>query len=178
MRTWHPSYDASGGIPALSEVRFSLVSSRGCFGGCSFCALTFHQGRIIQARSHESIIREAVLMTKDKEFKGYIHDVGGPTANFRHPACKKQEKHGVCMHRQCLYPAPCDNIESDHSDYISLLRKLRALPGVKKVFVRSGVRFDYALADRDDTFIRELCKHHISGQLRVAPEHISDNVLD
>ncbi len=178
QRTWHPSYDAAGGIPALAEVRFSLVSSRGCFGGCSFCALTFHQGRIIQSRSHESIIREAVLMTKDKDFKGYIHDVGGPTANFRHPACKKQEKHGVCMHRQCLYPAPCENIESDHSDYIRLLRKLRALPGVKKVFIRSGIRFDYLLLEKNQAFLKELCAHHVSGQLKVAPEHVSDQVLD
>lgn len=178
QRTWHPSYDTAGGIPALSEVRFSLVSSRGCFGGCSFCALTFHQGRIIQARSHESIIREALLMTKDKDFKGYIHDVGGPTANFRHPACKKQEKHGVCMHRQCLYPKPCENIESDHSDYIRLLRKLRALPGVKKVFIRSGIRFDYLLLEKHQAFLKELCAHHVSGQLKVAPEHVSDPVLD
>lgn len=178
QRTWHPSYDTAGGIPALSEVRFSLVSSRGCFGGCSFCALTFHQGRIIQARSHESIIREALLMTKDKDFKGYIHDVGGPTANFRHPACKKQEKHGVCMHRQCLYPKPCENIESDHSDYIRLLRKLKALPGVKKVFIRSGIRFDYLLLEKHQAFLKELCAHHVSGQLKVAPEHVSDPVLD
>ncbi len=177
-RTWHPSYDKAGGIPALSEVRFSLVSSRGCFGGCSFCALTFHQGRIIQTRSHESIIREAEILTKDPDFKGYIHDVGGPTANFRHPACSKQEKHGACPSKQCLYPSPCKNLDAGHRDYISLLKKLRQLPGVKKVFIRSGIRFDYLLADQDRTFLRELCAHHVSGQLKVAPEHVSDQVLD
>ena len=177
-RKAHPSYDALGGVPAMSEVKFSLVSCRGCFGGCSFCALTFHQGRIIQARSHESILREAAEMTGDPDFKGYIHDVGGPTANFRAPACKKQEKHGVCRDRQCLFPKPCKNLIADHKDYISLLRKLRALPKVKKVFVRSGIRFDYVLADPSGEFLEELAAHHVSGQLKVAPEHVSDEVLE
>ena len=176
-RTWHPSYDKDGGIPAFSEVRFSLVSSRGCFGGCSFCALTFHQGRIIQTRSHDSIIREARMLTEDPEFKGYIHDVGGPTANFRHPACSKQAGHGSCPGKQCLFPAPCKNLDSSHQDYILLLKKLRKLPKVKKVFIRSGIRFDYLLADNDRSFLRELCAHHVSGQLKVAPEHVSDPVL-
>lgn len=177
MRNYHPMYEKDGGIPALSEIKFSITSNRGCFGGCSFCALTFHQGRIIQVRSHKSIIDEAVQMTKDADFKGYIHDVGGPTANFRHTSCDKQLTKGVCMNRQCLFPKPCPNLKVDHSDYIKLLRELRALPGVKKVFIRSGIRFDYCMCDSDDTFINELCKYHISGQLRVAPEHISDNVL-
>ena len=177
MRDYHPIYKSQGGIPALSEIKFSITSNRGCFGGCSFCALTFHQGRILQVRSHESIINEAVLMTKDPDFKGYIHDVGGPTANFRRPACDKQLTKGVCTNRQCLYPTPCRNLKVTHDDYIKLLRKLRQIPGVKKVFIRSGIRFDYCMADKDDTFLRELCEHHISGQLRVAPEHISDNVL-
>lgn len=177
MRTYHPSYEEKGGVPAISEIKFSLISNRGCFGGCSFCALTFHQGRTIQVRSHESIVEEAKLLTKDPDFKGYIHDVGGPTANFRHPSCEKQMTHGVCKNKQCLFPAPCKNMKADHSDYLSLLRKLRELPGVKKVFVRSGIRFDYLLADADDTFFRELVEHHISGQLKVAPEHISDKVL-
>lgn len=178
MRNYHPMYEKDGGIPALSEIKFSITSNRGCFGGCSFCALTFHQGRIIQVRSHKSIIDEAVEMTKDADFKGYIHDVGGPTANFRHTSCDKQLTKGVCMNRQCLFPKPCPNLKVDHSDYIKLLRELRALPGVKKVFIRSGIRFDYCMCDSDDTFINELCKYHISGQLRVAPEHISDNVLN
>jgi len=178
MRTWHPTYAKKGGVPAIEEVRFSLVSNRGCFGACSFCALTFHQGRIIQTRSHESILAEAELMVKEKEFKGYIHDVGGPTANFRHPACEKQLTKGACGGRQCLYPTPCKNMKADHSDYIALLRKLRKIPGVKKVFVRSGIRFDYLLADKKDTFFKELVQHHISGQLKVAPEHVSDAVLD
>lgn len=178
MRNYHPMYEKEGGIPALSEIKFSITSNRGCFGGCSFCALTFHQGRIIQVRSHKSIIDEAVQMTKDADFKGYIHDVGGPTANFRHTSCDKQLTKGVCMNRQCLFPKPCPNLKVDHSDYIKLLRELRALPGVKKVFIRSGIRFDYCMCDSDDTFINELCKYHISGQLRVAPEHISDNVLN
>lgn len=177
MRTYHPSYEEKGGVPAISEIKFSLISNRGCFGGCSFCALTFHQGRTIQVRSHESIVEEAKLLTKDPDFKGYIHDVGGPTANFRHPSCEKQMTHGVCKNKQCLFPEPCKNMKADHSDYLSLLRKLRELPGVKKVFVRSGIRFDYLLADSDDTFFRELVEHHISGQLKVAPEHISDKVL-
>lgn len=177
MRDYHPIYKKQGGIPALNEIKFSITSNRGCFGGCSFCALTFHQGRIIQVRSHESIIDEAVKMTKEHDFKGYIHDVGGPTANFRHTSCQKQLTKGVCTNKQCLYPEPCKNLTVDHSDYVSLLRKLRKIPGVKKVFIRSGIRFDYCMADKDDTFIRELCNNHISGQLRVAPEHISDNVL-
>ncbi|MBD9184119.1 MAG: YgiQ family radical SAM protein [Clostridiales bacterium] len=177
MRTYHPSYEKLGGVPAIEEVKFSLVSNRGCFGACSFCALTFHQGRIVQVRSHESILREAEKMVQDPDFKGYIHDVGGPTANFRHPACKKQMEKGACAGRQCLFPTPCKNMDADHSDYVALLRKLRAIPGVKKVFVRSGIRFDYLLADRKDTFFRELVQYHISGQLKVAPEHVSDRVL-
>ena len=177
MRTWHPMYDNKGGIPALSEVKFSLVSNRGCFGGCSFCALTFHQGRIVQTRSHESIVEEAKLMTQEKDFKGYIHDVGGPTANFRAPACSKQMEKGVCPKKQCLFPTPCKNLKADHKDYINLLRKLRDLPKVKKVFVRSGIRFDYLMADSSREFLKELCMHHISGQLKVAPEHVSDKVL-
>ncbi|MGN0481974.1 MAG: YgiQ family radical SAM protein [Lachnospiraceae bacterium] len=177
MRTYHPSYEKAGGVPAISEVKFSLISNRGCFGGCSFCALTFHQGRIIQTRSHASIIQEAKQITTDAEFKGYIHDVGGPTANFRQPACKKQLTKGACPTKQCLFPTPCKNLQADHKDYIQLLRKLRALPGVKKVFIRSGIRFDYLLYDKDTTFLRELCEHHVSGQLKVAPEHISDAVL-
>ena len=176
--TYHPSYEKLGGVPAIKEIKFSLTSNRGCFGGCSFCAITFHQGRIIQTRSHDSILREAQRMTKDPDFKGYIHDVGGPTANFRLPACEKQLTKGVCAGKQCLFPRPCRNLRADHSDYVELLRKLRALPGVKKVFIRSGIRFDYLLADKDDTFFRELVKHHVSGQLRVAPEHVSDHVLD
>jgi len=176
-RTYHPSYEEKGGVPAISEIKFSLISNRGCFGGCSFCALTFHQGRTIQVRSHESIIEEAKLLTQDKDFKGYIHDVGGPTANFRQPSCEKQLKVGVCKHRQCLFPTPCPNMKADHSDYVSLLRKLREIPKVKKVFVRSGIRFDYLLADKDETFFHELVEHHVSGQLKVAPEHISDEVL-
>ena len=177
MRTYHPSYEKAGGVPAISEVKFSLVSNRGCFGGCSFCALTFHQGRIIQVRSHESIIEEAKMLTKEPDFKGYIHDVGGPTANFRAPACKKQLKHGACPNKQCLFPKPCDNLIADHRDYGALLKQLRALPGVKKVFIRSGIRFDYLLADKDQSFLKELCEYHVSGQLKVAPEHISDAVL-
>lgn len=177
MRAYHPSYEKSGGVPAILEVQFSLTSNRGCFGGCNFCALTFHQGRIIQSRSQEAIIKEAEILIKDKEFKGYIHDVGGPTANFRFPACQKQLTKGVCANQQCLFPKPCKNLKSDHRDYLSLLRKLRKLPGVKKVFIRSGIRFDYLLADSDRTFFRELCQYHVSGQLKVAPEHISDQVL-
>ena len=176
-RAWHPSYTKLGGVPAIEEVKFSLVSNRGCFGACSFCALTFHQGRIVQVRSHDSIVREAEKMVKDPDFKGYIHDVGGPTANFRHPACEKQMTKGACGGRQCLYPTPCKNMNADHSDYVALLRKLRKIPGVKKVFVRSGIRFDYLLADKKDTFLRELVQYHISGQLKVAPEHVADAVL-
>lgn len=178
MRTYHPSYEAQGGIPAIKEVKFSLISNRGCYGGCNFCALTFHQGRIIQTRSHESIIDEAKKITEDPEFKGYIHDVGGPTANFRAPACSKQMTKGACPNRQCLFPTPCKNLEVDHRDYVELLRKLRELPKVKKVFVRSGIRFDYLIYDKDQTFLRELCEHHVSGQLKVAPEHISNAVLE
>ena len=177
MRNYHPSYEAAGGVPAISEIKFSLTSNRGCFGGCSFCALTFHQGRIVQCRSHESLIKEAELMTKDPDFKGYIHDVGGPTANFRAPSCEKQSKYGVCTNKQCLFPKPCKNLRADHSDYVELLRKLRKIDGVKKVFIRSGIRFDYVLADKNDTFLDELCRYHISGQLRVAPEHVADPVL-
>ena len=177
MRAWHPSYDALGGVAALEEVQFSIVSCRGCFGSCAFCAIHAHQGRIIQARSHESILREAKLLTQLPGFKGYIHDVGGPTANFRHPACSKQLKYGACKDRQCLFPAPCPNLDADHSDYIALLRKVRALPGVKKVFVRSGIRYDYLLADKEQKFLDELCRYHISGLLKVAPEHISPPVL-
>lgn len=177
MRDYHPSYEEAGGIPAIQEVKFSLVSNRGCFGGCSYCALTFHQGRILQTRSHESILAEARQLTWDKDFKGYIHDVGGPTANFRHTACDKQSTKGACVGKQCLFPEPCKNLIIDHSDYLSLLRKLRELPKVKKVFIRSGIRFDYLVKDKDETFLRELCEYHVSGQLKVAPEHISDNVL-
>lgn len=176
-RTWHPDYAEKGGVPAISEIRFSLISSRGCFGGCSFCALTFHQGRIVQVRSHNSLIKEAEKMTQDREFKGYIHDVGGPTANFRHPSCAKQLSQGVCRNRQCLFPKPCLNLNADHSDYVSLLKKLREIPGVKKVFIRSGIRFDYLLAERKKEFLMELCKYHVSGQLKVAPEHVAAPVL-
>lgn len=177
MRTYHPSYEEKGGVPAIAEIRFSLTSSRGCFGGCSFCALTFHQGRIIQVRSHDSLVEEAEKIVNEKDFKGYIHDVGGPTANFRHPSCEKQMKHGVCTNRQCLFPKPCKNMNADHSDYVCLLKKLRAVPGVKKVFIRSGIRFDYLLAERKTEFLKELCAFHVSGQLKVAPEHVSDPVL-
>lgn len=177
MRTYHPSYEEAGGVPAIAEVKFSLISNRGCFGACSFCALTFHQGRIIQTRSHASLLDEAEGFTKDKEFKGYIHDVGGPTANFRAPACDKQLKHGACVNKQCLFPKPCKNLKADHQDYLELLRELRRLPGVKKVFIRSGIRFDYLLADCDESFFKELCQYHVSGQLKVAPEHVSDPVL-
>lgn len=177
MRDYHPMYEKDGGIPAIKEIKFSLTSNRGCYGECNFCALTFHEGRIVQARSHESIIKEAKECINDKDFKGYIHDVGGPTAEFRKPACKKQLKYGACTNKKCLYPKPCENLEVDHSDYLSLLRKIRKIPGIKKVFVRSGFRFDYVVADKDKSFLKELCKYHVSGQLRVAPEHVSDNVL-
>lgn len=177
-RTYHPIYNESGGIPALNEVKFSITSHRGCYGGCSFCALTFHQGRTIQNRSQDSIIDEAKTMTTYDDFKGYIHDVGGPTANFRHVSCKEQLERGVCKTKQCLFPAPCKNLKVDHSEYLSLLRKLRALPKVKKVFIRSGIRYDYLIYDKDTKFFEELCKYHISGQLKVAPEHISDRVLN
>lgn len=178
MRTYHPMYEEAGGIPAIREVKFSLISNRGCFGGCNFCALTFHQGRTVQTRSHASIVEEAKQLTYEPDFKGYIHDVGGPTANFRHPSCEKQLTKGVCPNKQCLFPKPCKNLVADHRDYIQLLRKLREIPGIKKVFIRSGIRFDYLLADKDDTFLRELCEYHVSGQLKVAPEHISKKVLD
>lgn len=177
MNRWHPMYDAAGGIPAFSEIRFSLTSNRGCFGGCNFCALTFHQGRTVSARSKESLMEEALRMTKDADFKGYIHDVGGPTANFFHPSCEKQKEHGVCKNRQCLFPTPCKHIDADQSGYTEVLESLRALPGVKKVFVRSGIRYDYALLDSSDAFLRALVANHVSGQLRVAPEHVSDRVL-
>src|SRR5665648_825158 len=177
MGTYHPVYEDQGGVPAIEEVEFSLTSVRGCFGACSFCALTFHQGRIVQSRSAESIIREAEQMTWNDRFKGYIHDVGGPTANFRRPACKEQLVRGACSHKQCLFPEPCDKLENDHEEYLDLLRRLRSLPKVKKVFVRSGIRYDAVLADRDSGFIRELCEHHVSGQLKVAPEHVSEEVL-
>lgn len=177
MRDCHPSYKSLGGVAALEEVQFSIVSCRGCFGSCSFCAIHAHQGRIIQSRSHESILREAKIITKLPGFKGYIHDVGGPTANFRHPSCAKQLKVGVCKDRQCLFPEPCPNLDADHSDYISLLRKIRNLPGIKKVFIRSGIRYDYLLQDEKLEFLDELCRYHISGQLKIAPEHISPPVL-
>lgn len=177
MRNWHPIYNKQGGIPALDEVKFSIVSSRGCFGACNFCALTFHQGRTISARSHESILREARLIASMPDFKGYIHDVGGPTANFRAPSCKKQLKYGTCKNKQCLYPKPCENLDVSHRDYLDLLRKLRKIDNVKKVFIRSGIRYDYLIYDKDEEFFTELCKYHVSGQLKVAPEHISDNVL-
>lgn len=176
-RTYHPIYEKDGGIPAISEIKFSITSCRGCFGACSFCALTFHQGRIIQTRSHESIINEAKKITEMPDFKGYIHDVGGPTANFYHPSCKKQLTSGVCKNRQCLWPTPCKNLDTDHSEYLKLLRKLRELPKIKKVFVRSGIRFDYIMEDKNDRFFNDLVRYHISGQLKVAPEHISDKVL-
>ena len=178
MRTYHPMYEKDGGIPAIEEIKFSLSANRGCFGSCSFCAIAFHQGRIVTARSDDSLIKEAEIMTKEKDFKGYIHDVGGPTANFMRPACDKQLKAGACVDRQCLFPEKCPNLVVDHKRYLKLLRKLRELPKVKKVFIRSGIRYDYLIYDKDETFFRELCKHHISGQLRVAPEHVSDRVLE
>ena len=176
-RTYHPMYEKQGKIPAIEEIKFSITSNRGCFGGCNFCALAFHQGRIVQTRSHASIIEEAKSYVTEKDFKGYIHDVGGPTADFRHPACKKQERKGVCTNRQCLFPKPCKNLDTDHKDYLELLRKLRNISGVKKVFIRSGIRFDYVNADTSSAFLDELAKYHVSGQLRVAPEHVSDEVL-
>ena len=177
MRDCHPSYKPLGGVAALEEVQFSIVSCRGCFGSCSFCAIHAHQGRIIQSRSHESILREAKIITELPGFKGYIHDVGGPTANFRHPSCAKQLKVGVCKDRQCLFPGPCPNLDPDHSDYIALLRKIRSIPGIKKVFIRSGIRYDYLLADKKLEFLDELCRYHVSGQLKIAPEHIAPSVL-
>ncbi len=178
MRVYHPSYEEAGGISAIEEVKFSLISNRGCFGNCNFCALTFHQGRIIQTRSHESLINEAKQFIWNSDFKGYIHDVGGPTANFRTPSCEKQLKHGTCKEKQCLFPQPCKNLKADHRDYIKLLCKLEELPNVKKVFIRSGIRFDYLMADQSDEFFWKLCKDHVSGQLKVAPEHVADSVLE
>ena len=177
MRTYHPSYEKLGGVPAIKEVQFSIIHNRGCFGACNFCALAFHQGRYISARSHDSVINEAKQIAKHPDFKGYIHDVGGPTANFRFPSCKKQEKHGLCVNKRCLFPKACSQLEADHTDYLSLLRKLREIDGIKKVFVRSGLRYDYMMADNNDEFFTELIKYHISGQLKVAPEHMSDNAL-
>lgn len=177
QRTYHPDYQEQGGVPAIKEVQFSITSHRGCYGGCSFCALTFHQGRIIQPRSHASVINEAKNMTWDPDFKGYIHDVGGPTANFRNPACEKQLKSGACREKQCLFPRPCKNLKVDHSDYLKLLRQMRKIPGIKKVFIRSGIRYDYLNLDENLEFFKELCEHHVSGQLKVAPEHVSRNVL-
>jgi len=176
-RNYHPMYIEKGGIPAIEEVKFSLVSNRGCFGNCNFCALAFHQGRVVTARSHNSLIAEAEKITWDPDFKGYIHDVGGPTANFRGPACKKQLEHGACRDRQCLWPTKCPNLEVDHKDYVQLLRKIREIPRIKKVFIRSGIRYDYLIYDKDETFFNELCKYHVSGQLKVAPEHVSEKVL-
>ena len=177
-RQYHPMYEAMGGVPGLEEVKFSVIHNRGCFGGCNFCALAFHQGRMVTSRSHESVIREVTALTKLPDFKGYINDVGGPSANFRHPSCQKQLKYGMCADKRCLAPTPCKNLDADHSDYLSLLRKLRAIPGVKKVFVRSGIRYDYMLEDKNQEFFSELVKYHISGQLKVAPEHCIDSVLD
>ena len=178
MKEPHPMYDEMGGVPAIEEVRFSVIHNRGCFGACNFCSLAFHQGRIVSSRSHESVIREVTALTKHPGFKGYIHDVGGPTANFRRPACKKQMKAGLCTHRACLSPEACPNMDADHTDYLMLLRKLRAIPGVKKVFIRSGIRFDYMMKDPSGEFFAELVKYHISGQLKVAPEHCVNNTLD
>ena len=175
-REVHPMY--TEGIPAIEEVRFSITHNRGCFGGCNFCALAFHQGRMVTSRSIESVVEEARLLTEDPQFKGYIHDVGGPSANFRHTSCQKQKKCGMCKNRSCLAPEPCPNLDADHSEYTELLRKLRQLPGIKKVFVRSGIRYDYMLQDKNRDFFLELVQHHISGQLKVAPEHCVSSVLD
>lgn len=177
MRTWHPMYDSLGGVPAIEEVKFSITNNRGCYGSCNFCALTFHQGRIVQSRSEKSVLNEAKKMTWDPDFKGYIHDVGGPTANFYGPGCEKQLEHGTCQNKRCLYPEPCKNLNITHKKYLALLRKIRAIPGIKKVFIRSGIRYDYLIADKDDEFFRELVQYHVSGQLKVAPEHVSENVL-
>lgn len=177
QRTYHPKYKKYGGVPALEEVKFSITSSRGCYGNCSFCSITFHQGQIVQSRSKESIVNEAKDLIKNKDFKGYIHDIGGPTANFRNPSCKKQLKSGPCKNKECLYPEPCDALEVDHKDYLEVLREVRSIDGIKKVFIRSGIRYDYLMADSNDDFFNELCEHHISGQLKVAPEHISNDVL-
>jgi uncharacterized radical SAM protein YgiQ len=180
-RKWHPIYDSRGGVPALEEVKWSITSHRGCFGSCSFCALHAHQGRIIQARSHDSIISEAKGFLHMPDFKGIISDVGGPTANFRHPSCEEQLTRGTCKNRDCLYPSPCRKLDASHSDYLELLRKLRALNGIKKVFIRSGFRYDYLLAENERArveFLRELCSYHVSGQLKIAPEHVAQNVLN
>ena len=177
QRAWHPIYDKDGGIPAFSEIKYSITNNRGCFGGCNFCALTYHQGRTVQVRSHASMLKEARQFTTETDFKGNIHDVGGPTADFRMPSCEKQLTKGVCARKQCLFPQPCKNLKVDHSDYLKLLREMKAIPGVKKIFVRSGIRFDYLMADSDRSFFKELVKDHVSGQLRVAPEHVSDPVL-
>jgi uncharacterized radical SAM protein YgiQ len=178
QREPHPVYDAMGGVSAIEEVRFSVIHNRGCFGACKFCSLAFHQGRMITSRSHESVIREVTALTQHPGFKGYIHDVGGPTANFRRPSCKKQLKHGLCKNRDCLAPTPCPNLDADHTDYLILLRKLRQIPGIKKIFIRSGIRFDYLMEDKNGEFFADLVKHHISGQLKVAPEHCVGHVLD
>jgi uncharacterized radical SAM protein YgiQ len=180
-RKWHPTYDSLGGVPTLEEVKWSIVSHRGCFGSCAFCALHAHQGRIIQARSHDSIIKEAKSFVNAPDFKGIISDVGGPTANFRHPSCEEQLKRGTCKNRNCLYPSPCSKLNTSHDDYLALLRKLRVLKGINKVFIRSGFRYDYLLAEKENAraeFLRELCSYHVSGQLKVAPEHVARNVLD
>lgn len=177
MRDYHYSYEKDGGVPAIEEIKFSITANRGCFGGCAFCAITYHQGREVRSRSKTSIVEEAKLMTEQDGFKGYIHDVGGPTANFRHPSCKKQKKHGMCQHKDCLYPKPCSQLEADHKEYMDVLKAVRELDGIKKVFIRSGIRYDYLLADKDPRFIDELCKHHVSGILKVAPEHASGRVL-
>jgi uncharacterized radical SAM protein YgiQ len=177
-RTYHPCYEKMGGVPAIQEVEFSITHNRGCFGACNFCSIAFHQGRAITTRSEESILREAKLLTQSPHFKGYIHDVGGPTANFRHPSCEKQAKLGLCKGKKCLAPKPCPMLQVDHSEYLALLRKLRQLPKVKRVFIRSGIRFDYLMEDKDDSFFKELVQYHVSGQLKVAPEHCSAEVLD
>lgn len=177
MRDYHPVYEAAGGVPAIEEVKFSIAANRGCFGGCAFCAITYHQGREVRSRSLESIVDETIKLTKLPGFKGYIHDVGGPTANFRHPSCEKQKKHGMCRNKDCLYPRPCSQLNADHSEYMDVLRAVRNVDGVKKVFIRSGIRYDYVLADKNSRFLEELCRYHVSGILKVAPEHASDNVL-
>ena len=177
MRDYHPSYEEEGGVPAIEEVKFSITANRGCFGGCAFCAITYHQGREVRSRSRESIVREAEVLKQQNGFKGYIHDIGGPTANFRNPSCEKQKKHGMCQHKDCLFPKPCSQLEADHAEYIDVLRAVRELDGIKKVFIRSGIRYDYMLADKDKSFMKELCMHHVSGVLKVAPEHISPRVL-
>ena len=178
LRTYHPMYEAMGGVPGIQEVSFSITHNRGCFGGCNFCSIAFHQGRYVTARSKESILKEAKMLTTLPGFKGYIHDIGGPTANFRQPSCELQKTHGLCKGKKCLAPKPCRNLVADHSEYLEILRDVRHLPGVKKVFIRSGIRYDYLLKDRDDRFFRELVKYHVSGQLKVAPEHCSAAVLD